>query len=235
MKNLPRAILIILLLPLLSLSNQVYAKTVVDNFMITGLISPAGPKTLKNALESKLKVKVVGLNLNHTSSGWPEISIEFDSSSVSRKDIEQLVAATEDPAGHKYSVYKGKLQTNASLLKEEEKVMAVLGPKTVDYPKMKNPIAASAESNSRGKKLYGDNCARCHAMNGSGNGPTVNAFTTSPRQLWTWHNADSSVDGYLFWFITNGRSDMPPWGIVFSENQRWDLVNYIKTLKKPAK
>ncbi|MFC1664806.1 c-type cytochrome [Pseudomonadota bacterium] len=235
MKNFSKAILVIFLLPVVSLGTYVYAKTTVDHFMITGLISPAGPKTLKGALESKLKVKVVKLDLNHTSSGWPEMSIEYDSSSISRDDIEKLIGSTEDPAGHKYGVYKGKLQTNAAMLKEEEKAMAALGPKTVEYPKLKNPITSSAESTGRGKTLYDDNCARCHAMDGSGNGPTVHAFTTSPRQLWTWYNADSSVDGYLFWFITNGRSDMPPWGIVFSENQRWDLVNYIKTLKKPAK
>jgi len=26
---------------------------------------------------------------------------------------------------------------------------------------------------------------------------------------------------------------MPPWGLVLSEEERWDLINYIKTIKKP--
>ena len=33
--------------------------------------------------------------------------------------------------------------------------------------------------------------------------------------------------------ITNGRTDMPPWGVILSENERWDLVNYIKTFAPP--
>jgi len=52
--------------------------------------------------------------------------------------------------------------------------------------------------------------------------------------LWAWNNTGPETDGYLFWFITNGRSDMPPWGLILSENNRWDLINYIKTIKNPS-
>jgi len=27
---------------------------------------------------------------------------------------------------------------------------------------------------------------------------------------------------------------MPPWGLILSENNRWDLINYIKTIKNPG-
>jgi mono/diheme cytochrome c family protein len=50
-----------------------------------------------------------------------------------------------------------------------------------------------------------------------------------------WKGADASADGYLFWFITNGRTDMPAWGVVLSKKERWDLINYIKTLEAPKK
>ncbi len=60
----------------------------------------------------------------------------------------------------------------------------------------------------------------------------AHGITTFPRQLWVWNNSDSSADGYLFWFITNGRNEMPPWGLILSENDRWDVINYIKTLTK---
>ena len=76
-------------------------------------------------------------------------------------------------------------------------------------------------------------CAKCHGLTGNGAGPSAHGFSTNPRQLWAWHNADASADPYLFWFITNGRTDMPPWGVILSENERWDLVNYIKTLAPP--
>ena len=235
MKNIFTTISSLLVLSLLTMSTSLYAKTVTSKFKIEGLISEASPKTLKSALESTLKVKVVNLNLNKTDSGWPEMSIEYDSASVSDEAIEKLIASTEDPAGHKYKVHKGKLQPNAPLTKEEQEIATVLGPKEDNFPKLTNPVAASAESVGRGKALYDENCARCHGMNGSGYGPAVHAFTTWPRQLWVWSSVGASADSYLFGFITNGKSDMPPWGVIFSENQRWDLVNYIKTLKPPVK
>ena len=104
---------------------------------------------------------------------------------------------------------------------------------TPDIPEMTNPVPATAESHERGEKLYLTYCSKCHGANGSGAGPSAHGFSTDPRQLWAWHNADKTADPYLYWFITNGRSDMPPWGVVLSENERWDLVNYIKTIKPP--
>ena len=76
-------------------------------------------------------------------------------------------------------------------------------------------------------------CTTCHGRNGSGTGPAAHGITTAPPPLWRWHDTDSSADGYLYWFITNGRNEMPPWGVVLSENERWDLINYIKTIEEP--
>ena len=99
---------------------------------------------------------------------------------------------------------------------------------------MKNPITDKAASASRGGKLFVNNCAKCHGLSGNGYGTVALSFTTWPRQLWVWNNTGEETDGYLFWFITNGRSDMPPWGLILSENNRWDLINYIKTIKNPG-
>jgi mono/diheme cytochrome c family protein len=227
-----------LMLPLLfvfAISSTVYAETVVEEFEIEGLISPASPKALKSALEEKLKVKVIGLNLKNTESGWPVIRVQFDSKVVSKDEIEQVIASTADPAGQKYKVHKGPLNVNAPLLEEERKAIAILGPKAEEIPKLENPILASKASTSRGKKLFEKNCAACHGLSGNGYGPSAHAFTTRVRPLWVWNNAGPSADGYLFWFITNGRTDMPAWGVVLSENERWDLINYIKTLEAPKK
>jgi mono/diheme cytochrome c family protein len=99
---------------------------------------------------------------------------------------------------------------------------------------MKNPITDKAASASRGGKLFVNNCAKCHGLSGNGYGTVAHSFTTWPRQLWVWNNTGEETDGYLFWFITNGRSDMPPFGLILSENNRWDLINYIKTIKNPG-
>ena len=217
---------------LLSSSNS-FAALVVEMFEIEGLISPASPKTLTTELEGQLKVKVVGLNLKNTDSGWPVLSVEFDSARLTREDIEKTIASIEDPAGHKYKVHTGAPFFNAELTDEEIRAMAMFGPTAPEIPSVTNPIKSSGESMGRGKQLYQANCATCHGLSGSGQGPAAPGITVFPRQLWVWNNTDSSTDGYLYWFITNGRNDMPPWGLVLSENDRWDLINYIKALKKP--
>jgi mono/diheme cytochrome c family protein len=41
----------------------------------------------------------------------------------------------------------------------------------------------------------------------------------------------SETDGELFWKISTGRGAMPPWKHL-PEKDRWEIVNYIRTLKK---
>lgn len=222
----------ITLLTLLTGTSVVAAPTVED-FEIEGLISPASPKALTKELEERLGVKVVNLNLKNTDTGWPVLSVEFDSDQLSKEEIEKTIAAIEDPAGHNFQVHKGPAVVNAAYIEEEEKAMAALGPGEPDIPALENPIEMSEESIGRGKELFTKYCTTCHGLNGGGNGPAAHGITTFPRQLWVWNNADSSADGYLYWFITNGRTEMPPWGVILSENERWDVINYIKTIKAP--
>jgi mono/diheme cytochrome c family protein len=209
------------------------AATTVEMFEIEGLISPASPKALTAELEEKLAVKVVDLNLKNTASGWPVLTVEFDSGSVSREDIAETIASIEDPAGHKYQVHVGPPISNAAFIDEEIKAMAAFGPANPDIVPMTSPVEATVESVSNGQSLFKNYCATCHGLNGGGQGPAAHGITMSPRQLWVWSSADSAADGYLYWYITNGRNEMPPWGVILSENERWDVINYIKTLKKP--
>ena len=39
----------------------------------------------------------------------------------------------------------------------------------------------------------------------------------------------AATDGELFWKMSNGRGMMQTWKDQLSENQRWLLVNYIRT------
>lgn len=215
-------------------SVPLWAATTTADFKIEGLITPASPKALIAGLEKKLAVKVRGLDLKTTDSGWPVLTVEFDSAAVSPEAIEEAIGEIEDPAGHEYKVHHGPLQANAPLTEEEIKAITKLGPTGEAFPQLENPMTDKAASASRGKPLFEKNCAKCHGLNGNGYGTVAHGFTTWPRQLWAWNNAGSAADGYLFWFITNGRTDMPPWGVILTEEQRWDLISYIKTLKAPA-
>jgi len=222
-----------LLLLALTVTTGAYAAKVVEEIQIEGMVSPASPKALSAALEEQLKVKVLGYDFYGTDNGWPIVRVEFDSGAVSRDQIESVINATKDPTGTPYKVHKNEKQIHLALLEEETKADSVFAADAPDIPKVTNPIAASAESNARGEKLYVKYCSKCHGLTGNGAGPSAHGFSTNPRQLWAWHNADASADPYLFWFITNGRTDMPPWGVILSENERWDLVNYVKTIAPP--
>ena len=209
------------------------AQAAVEMFEIEGLISPASPKALVSELEAQLGVRVTDLNLKNTESGWPVLTVEFDSNTVSVGDIEKTIGGIEDPAGHKYRVHTGPPNSNTAYTDEEVAAMAALGPGLPDIVPVSNPVAVTEESITNGKALYEKNCTTCHGLNGSGQGPAAHGIMTFPRQLWVWNNAPASADDYLYWFITNGRNEMPPWGVILSENERWDLINYIKTLSKP--
>jgi mono/diheme cytochrome c family protein len=217
-----------------ALTTEALAAKVIEEIEIEGMISPASPKALAAALEEQLAVKVVGFNFFATESGWPAVKVEYDSSAVTRDQIEKTINSTKDPTGSPFKVHKDIRKLHVALLDEEMKADSVFG-EAQDVSKATSPVPRSPESEGRGQKLFDAYCVKCHGMNGGGTGAAAHGIATDPRQLWVWHDADSSADGYLFSFISNGRTDMPPWGIILSENERWDLVNYIKSLAPPKK
>jgi len=98
--------------------------------------------------------------------------------------------------------------------------------------KIKNPVKAStkAASAKRGAKLFKTRCMVCHGSQGEGDGIGGKALSPKPQNL-TLAKVQSQSDGEIFWKITNGRNDMIKWGPILSEDQRWDVVNYVRTLK----
>jgi len=226
----PFTIIIAILSPLVFAPGLAAAAVTVEAFAIEGLRSPASPKALRQALAKDSRINVLGLELKDTPSGWPLLTLEYDTAKITPEQIKQLIAGIEDPAGHHFKVHEGPLDPNAPLTDEEKQAAAQLGDDELPVPKIKNPQPATAESVQRGAELYRRHCSKCHGIRGNGYGPVMHGFTSLPSPLYDARKAD---DAYLFSVITNGRSDMPPWGIILSERDRWDLINYLKTLKKP--
>ena len=97
-----------------------------------------------------------------------------------------------------------------------------------------NPVPADDVSISRGKTLFSINCVMCHGETGEGNGPVSNLIANKPANL-TSIITQSKTDGALFMTITNGvEGKMPPMVENFTVRDRWDLVNYIRTLESVA-
>lgn len=93
----------------------------------------------------------------------------------------------------------------------------------------RNPIVADSTSLARGKELYQQNCAQCHGDSGHGDGPAAAQLNPKPVDL-TQHVGLHS-DGALEFWITNGiaGSAMPSFRERLGEEDRWHVVNYIRT------
>jgi glucose/arabinose dehydrogenase/cytochrome c5 len=91
---------------------------------------------------------------------------------------------------------------------------------------LENPFAGQDAAVATGAKLYTTNCASCHGASGQGTG-NIPPLTEGPTQI--------APDGEVFWFITTGsvKNGMPPWGGL-PEEQRWQIVSFVKSLKNAA-
>jgi mono/diheme cytochrome c family protein len=95
----------------------------------------------------------------------------------------------------------------------------------------KNPVAANESSLAAGQKIYSKTCAMCHGKTGDADGPAVIELNIHPAKLSDPKVATES-EGTLFWKITTGKKPMPAYGKRLSETDRWNLVNYVRTLSK---
>src|SRR3990172_4540516 len=94
-----------------------------------------------------------------------------------------------------------------------------------------NPVAADEASVSRGKELYTLHCQMCHGESAEGAGPIAPFLANRPANL-TSPVVQSKSDGSLFLTITNGiDGKMPPLNENLLVSERWDVVNFLRTLK----
>ena len=106
-----------------------------------------------------------------------------------------------------------------------------------DADKTKNPVAASAESIEKGKTLYMErtkgNCVFCHGDTGAGNEANMPRLRRKPADLTNKERLSAETDGELFWKISKGITGIMPAGEKrMTEEERWHVVNYVRTLAK---
>jgi copper transport protein len=102
-----------------------------------------------------------------------------------------------------------------------------------DAAQLKNPVAATPESISEGKRLYQRYCASCHGSNAEG-GPGNDLIPAAP-DLTDNEWKHGSTDGEIFSVIKNGVPpdlNMIPFGDQLNDQQIWNVVNYLRSLAK---
>jgi mono/diheme cytochrome c family protein len=99
---------------------------------------------------------------------------------------------------------------------------------------VKNPLAGNNSGLAVAKAMYVANCGPCHGEKGKGDGPAAPGLNPKPADH-TSAAVQGETDGSLFWKLSEGRNPMPGYKKIFSDQQRWDLINYIRTLAKNTK
>jgi len=94
-----------------------------------------------------------------------------------------------------------------------------------------NPYKNNTEATKEGKKQFNQLCAICHGNKGKGDGIAGAALNPKPANFTT-VKFQSQTDGAIFWKMTNGRSPMASYKEILTDDQRWQLVNYLRTLSK---
>ena len=98
-----------------------------------------------------------------------------------------------------------------------------------------NPVPKTPNSVAAGMTLYTQNCVVCHGADGHGDGPLAGTLNPPPADLYAAH-VDYHTDKQLFEWIQNGinGSAMPGFKSKMTDQQIWDVVNYVRSLRHPV-
>ena len=95
---------------------------------------------------------------------------------------------------------------------------------------LKNPFPMTAAVISRGKEAYFNFCVHCHGPKADGNGTVGQSFAPLPSNL-TDPQVLAQSAGEIFAKISLGFGRHPALASTVSEQDRWAIVNYLRSLK----
>lgn len=136
------------------------------------------------------------------------------------------------PAGCGRACFLTVIIIGSTLLQSAAQTSAWIAPKEAESAH--NPLSPNSTALSDAKTIYQANCSPCHGDRGRGDGPAAQALTPKPAD----HSSiavQNESDGSLFWKMSEGRNPMPSYKKVFSDQQRWELVLYIRSLARNTK
>lgn len=104
-----------------------------------------------------------------------------------------------------------------------------------DSAAVTSPIQRNQKTLAAGADLFRVNCSMCHGPGARGDGLVggklkENGYSSPPDLLS--QSTQAKTDGTLFWTISNGIVVMPPFKLLLTEEERWEVVNYLRYMRE---
>ena len=102
-----------------------------------------------------------------------------------------------------------------------------------------NPLPANQDNIAAGGVLYRDHCVACHGTAGLGDGEGGKDLNPPPADIAFIMNRRVASDEFLFWTLSEGgtplKTDMPEFKETLSEQERWQIILYLRAGFPPVK
>lgn len=93
------------------------------------------------------------------------------------------------------------------------------------------PFLFTPETIKAGEQIFNTNCKSCHGDPGKGNYAKLVPFTIDPASA----EYQKFNDGEMFFIITSGKNLMPTFANTLNEEQRWQVISFIRGFNKNYK
>ncbi len=161
------------------------------------------------------------------------------SSRSSSTNVELIQDMMEQPALKAQDYEPGDTQQAASRLPPEGSVPVGYKPyanhlNPAAAEGLKNPLEGNAQVLEIGRTKFETYCAVCHGPQADGKGLVAAKMSIQVPSL-VGEKARGYKDGHIFHIITDGQGVMSSYAYqITNENDRWAIVNYIRSLQKLA-
>ena len=105
-----------------------------------------------------------------------------------------------------------------------------------DAATKQNPLKADENTLAAGKAVFKQKCQKCHGPGGLGDGPDADPDAAGDMDLTNPKRAERNPDGVVFYKVLNGRGNpkMPAFKDELGEEQIWQVVTFVQTLRKKS-
>jgi mono/diheme cytochrome c family protein len=104
-----------------------------------------------------------------------------------------------------------------------------------EVKRLRNPLQTTESNLRSARTIYTDECTQCHGDRGKGDGPEAHLHDPAPSDLTDARHMNAVTDGEIFYQISQGRKPMPSYKKRLTQDQRWQLVLFVRTFSSPPK